>query len=259
VLEHRWSEGGLWRLLPAPQIDLRLHIRVGEDYQVRAIRSEGAKGLVIWLPHAAGTATGSEIMARLAAARGFAVAALLPPPDLPLPGAPVEEWVALVEERIRSARAAVDLYASDDAGCTVLMGVSVGGIAALRVAELEERIDVAVGMLAGGGETGLTEAARAYGAAVPSSPEARLSLRLGAVDPSQHAEALQGREVLLVRALFDDVIPDAAFLSLRSAIGDPPVHNYPTGHESFPYALPLAIERALEWAAAACTRTPQIP
>lgn len=228
--------------------------RVGENYQVRAVRSEGTNGLVIWLPHAAGTATGSGIVARLATARGFGVAALLPPPDLLRPGAPVEEWVSLVEERIRSGRAAVDLYDTETTRCTVLIGVSVGGIAALLVAELEERIDVAVGMLAGGGEAGLTEAARAYGAAVPLSPDAQLSLRLHALDPAAHASRLLGRKVLLVRALLDGVTSGEAFDSLRTALGDPPVHNYATGHETFPYVLPLAVDRALAWVEDACAR-----
>jgi hypothetical protein len=58
--------------------------------------------------------------------------------------------------------------------------------------------------------------------------------------------------VLLVRALFDGVISGGAFGSLRSTLGDPPVHTYPTGHETFPYALPLAVDRALSWVEDAC-------
>ena len=58
---------------------------------MRAIRSEGADVLVTWLPHAVGTDIGSEVVARLVTGRGWAVASLLPPPDLPRPGAQLED------------------------------------------------------------------------------------------------------------------------------------------------------------------------
>ena len=138
---YRWSEGGLWRLLPRPGVSLRLHIRVGENYQVRAIRAPGRDVLVVWLPHAAGTATGSEIAARLVADRGWAVASLLPPPDLPAPGAALVEWVSLLEQRVRAGREALHITEGDRPACVVVMGISVGGIAALRVAEADAEVD----------------------------------------------------------------------------------------------------------------------
>lgn len=255
VLEHRWSEGALWSPLPKPAVPLQLHIRVGENYQVRAIRAEGERVLVVWLPHAAGTGTGSEIVARLVTDRGWAVASLLPPPDLPRPGAQLEDWVALVEERVRAGREAVQLTSGEPPQCTVLMGVSVGGISALRIAELEDSVDVAVALLAGTGAEGLLHAARAYGGA-EGAPSAGLSRRLSALDPAAHAAALGARPVLLVRALFDGVIPRDAFEALRGALAEPAVHAYPTGHESFAYALPFAVDRALDWAESACANAP---
>jgi pimeloyl-ACP methyl ester carboxylesterase len=251
VLEHRWSEGALWSLLPKSAVPLQLHIRVGENFQTRAIRAEGERVLVIWLPHAAGTDTGSEVVARLVTARGWAVASLLPPPDLPRPGAELEDWVALVEERIRAGREAVHVTADEQTQCTVLMGVSVGGISALRAAELEDRVDAVVALLAGTGAEGLLHAARAYGAA-DGAPSAELSLRLNALDPAAHAIALGARPVLLVDAMFDSVIPRGAFEALRTALDEPAVQAYPAGHESFAYVLPLAVDRALDWAARAC-------
>ncbi len=254
ILEHRWSDGRLWSLLPRPGAALQLHIRIGENYQVRAVRAAGKYVHVLWLPHAAGTDTGSEIVARLATDRGWAVTSLLPPGDLPRPGAPVEEWVGLVEERVRSARAALRVGAENTENshqCVALIGVSVGGIASLRVAELEGSVDVVVGMLAGTGAEGLLHAARAYGAA-PSQLSAEMLARVDALDPAKNAEGLRGRPVLLVRALFDDVIPPESFDALRGALEDPEVHSWPTGHESFVYVMPWAVDQALDWVDRAC-------
>lgn len=251
VLEHHWSEGGLWSLLPPPPVAVQLRILVGDNYRVRAFRAKGKGVLVIWLPHAAGTSTGSEIVGRLATQRGWSVVALIPPPNLPLRGAPIEKWLSLAEERIRAGRAAVELYATEPSRCTVLMGVSLGGIAALRAAEMEERVDVAVALLAGSGEAGLLHAARAYGASL-EPPAPNLISRLAALDPALHAGSLRGRPVLLARAFFDSVIPGEAFEALRDSLGDPAVQRYPTGHETFPYMLPIAVARSFDWAARAC-------
>jgi hypothetical protein len=50
------------------------------------------------------------------------------------------------------------------------------------------------------------------------------------------------------------VVPAESFEALRTALGEPRVLTYPTGHESFVYALPLAVDSALEWIAGACLR-----
>lgn len=251
TLQHRWSQRALWSLLEASATPHHLSLRVGENYQVRAIEARGSDVLVVWLPHAAGDDTGSELVARLVTNRGWAVTSLLPPAELPPPGAAMSDWAALVEERVRAGRAVLRAHADAAPACVALMGVSAGGIAALRVAELESDVDVAVAMLAGTGVDGMLHAARAYGAS-RERPTPRVLRRLEALDPAQHAEQLTGRPVLLVRAWFDEVIPSESFEALRSALGDPDVHGYPIGHENFGYALPLAVERALGWVERAC-------
>jgi fermentation-respiration switch protein FrsA (DUF1100 family) len=237
--------------MPSPAVPLELRIRVGENYVARAITAAGDDVLVIWIPHAAGTDTGSEIVARLVTERGWGVASLLPPADLPRPGAEIDEWASLVEERIRATRDALHVNAIDPSKCVALMGVSVGGIAALRVAELEESVDAVVGMLAGSGAEGLLHAARAYGAS-SAAPPLEVRRRLGALDPALHARNLGDRPVLLVRAWFDDVIPSDSFEALQRALGEPEVRTYLTGHEGFVYAMPWAVERALDWVGGAC-------
>jgi pimeloyl-ACP methyl ester carboxylesterase len=192
------------------------------------------------------------VVARLAAKRGWAVVSLLPPPDLPAAGSTLSDWVSLVEKRVRAGRAAIRDFTSNDEHCVALLGVSAGGIAALRVAELEGRVDVVAGLLVGSGREGLAHAAAAYGAA-PAPVDAALQARLDLLDPARHADALGERPVLLGRALFDEVIPEESFEILRHALGNVPTHIYPTGHETFVYALPPAIERTLGWVEEACS------
>lgn len=254
VLEHSWSDGGWWRLVPSPHAVPRLFIRVGENYLVRAIRAPGKNVLVVWLPHAAGTETGSELAARLAANRGWSVVALVPPPDLPPPGAPIASWVSLAEERVRSAREALRLReARDDGSCIVLMGASVGGLAALRAAEIEPDVDAVVAMLTGASAEGFRGAALSYGAS--DEPIASdIARRLHALDPAPRASSLRQRRILLVSAWFDRVISEDSFDALRAAFSGAEVRAYPTGHETFTYAFPFAVDSALDWVGEACQR-----
>jgi pimeloyl-ACP methyl ester carboxylesterase len=156
-----------------------------------------------------------------------------------------------MEARVRAGRDALTAAKNVEGQCTALMGVSAGGVAALRVAELEPSVDGVVALLAGGGSEGFVHAARAYGASAdpPALEEAE---RLAALDPARHAANLQGRPVLLGRAVFDGVIPSDSFDDLVSALGAPTVRSYATGHESFAYILPLAVRSSLGWVADAC-------
>jgi hypothetical protein len=118
------------------------------------------------------------------------------------------------------------------------------------VAELEPDVDVVVAMLAGTGP-GLLDAVQAYGA-TPDPPLPELRGRIEAVDPAKHASELASRPRLLIRARLDDIISADSFAALRDALGGPEVWAYSTGHESFAYAMPFAIEAALDWVAETC-------
>jgi hypothetical protein len=251
VLEHRWSSGGLWSLVPRPQSSPRLQIRVGEGFRTRALRAGSGEVLLVWLPQAAGTDTGSELVARLATDRGWDVAALLPPADLPRPGAPIAEWISLLEQHVRSGRDALAMARVPRQRCVAILGASAGGIAALRVAELEPEVNVVGAMLVGSGAKGLLHAVRSYGAS-SEEPSEDLMRRLEMLDPGRHASELAPRPRLLVRAMFDEVIPSDSFERLRAALEEPAVHSYPTGHASFVYAMPWAVPRALDWIGRAC-------
>jgi hypothetical protein len=71
--------------------------------------------------------------------------------------------------------------------------------------------------------------------------------------PARHAAQLATRPVYLARAFLDRVIPAESFEVLRTAIPTAAVHTYATGHESFVYVMPSAVDRALDWAGHACS------
>jgi len=101
------------------------------------------------------------------------------------------------------------------------------------------------------GSDGFVEAAREYGGS-NSPPESEAVLRIEALNPARHSPSLKTRPVLLISALFDRVMSDESVERLRAAFPDADVDSYPTGHESFVYAMPFAVESALDWVEEAC-------
>jgi hypothetical protein len=252
-LAYAWSHGIGWSLLPEPETKPRFVVHASAGERWSAIVASGVARLVVWIPHAAGTIEGSEVVARIAADRGWSVVALVPAASLPPPGASLDEWLSLLEARERAARAAVRHYTTAfEPRCTLVMGVSLGGTAALAVSHLEGGVHLAAAMLPVGTEAGFASAAAVYSAARAQALSPAEHERIAAVDPAARAHGLGAEHILLVRAAWDEVMPDGAFTALRDALGRPDEHTYPTGHESFRYALPLAAARALAWADQHC-------
>jgi len=75
------------------------------------------------------------------------------------------------------------------------------------------------------------------------------------VDPLAWAPRLPKSQVLMIRAIWDQVIPPPATHALWDALGRPEIHAYPSGHYSFGIFLPRAMDRALEKANAWCRET----
>jgi cephalosporin-C deacetylase-like acetyl esterase len=167
-------------------------------------------------------------------------------------------------ERILQGRAASRLAAGElGAPCRVLLGISVGGMAAIPVAALEEDLDGVITMLAGGGlswiadhskETLLQDSASALreGSVASTEPDA-----VAWVDPLSWAPRLRGDRVLMIRAIWDQVIPPPATHAFWDALGKPEIHAYPSGHYSFGVFLPRAMDRAVEKANDWCREAEQ--
>jgi hypothetical protein len=220
-------EAGAWRLLPiAP--DAHAITAVGEDYRFEALIRASGDPAVLWLPQLEGTDEAPELVLRLAAARGMAALALVPPSRSSGVSEPMG-WISVASERVRAARAAVRLFGPEpDGRCLAVVGLSLGGHVAVAVARLEPSVDVLVAMLAGSEPGPVAEVAPLLRPRLPA------------------------RQSLLVRALWDDVVAPEATDALAVVLGHPPEHAYPSGHESFRSFLPLAVWRALGFVREAC-------
>jgi hypothetical protein len=146
----------------------------------------------------------------------------------------------------------------------VLVGISVGGMAAIPVAALEEDLDGVITMLAGGGLGWIADhskepllqdspSALREESVAPTEPDAAAWF-----DPLSWAPRLQGRRVLMIRAIWDQVIPPPATHALWDALGQPEIHAYPSGHYSFGVFLPRAMDRAVEKADDWCREAEQL-
>ncbi|MCP5060111.1 MAG: hypothetical protein GY937_25695 [bacterium] len=144
-----WSEGGLWRFAPVPALDAKYRVVSGPNFRFRAIQVEASGPVVFWLPHLEGRSRVAELAARSLSSKGLEVAALLPPSRALGDDPTAEDWIELMEERVRAGRAATREF-STGKDCVVVVGMSLGGLAAFPLTVLEEGVDGLVLMLAGG-------------------------------------------------------------------------------------------------------------
>jgi fermentation-respiration switch protein FrsA (DUF1100 family) len=231
---------------------------------LQALVVAGGGSAVVVVPHLQGTTRIPEYVARRFAREGYQVVAQLPPEAALEPGSTRDAMLEVMRERIREGRTAARLAARElGAPCRVLVGVSVGGMVAIPVAALEGDIDGTVSMLAGGGMSWIVDhskepliqpSATRLGEAPPTPAEAEAA---ALVDPLTWAFRLRGSRLLMIRAIWDQVIPPPATHVLWDALGQPEIHAYPSGHYSFGIFLPDAVDRAVEKANAWCRDTAQ--
>jgi pimeloyl-ACP methyl ester carboxylesterase len=156
-------------------------------------------------------------------------------------------WGQFASERLRAGRAALRLLTTESKSrCVAVAGLSLGGLVAVAVGNLEPDVDIVVAMLAGSGpelvrSLALLNARGALGQVGAPNSGAFLG-----------SPRLSRDRVLMVRALFDELVPAGATAHLAEALGHPAVHVYPSGHASFRVLLPLAVWRALGFIERAC-------
>jgi dienelactone hydrolase len=235
-----WSEQGTLAIADRPSAPPLEWVVAGDDYRFTMwlVPRPGSPRVLV-LPHLEGTRRAEEYLTRRLAERGFEVVTVLPPREALPEDADAADWRLLLRGRIRGGRAALEL-ASEELGprCTVVVGLSVGALAAVPVAALEPSAKGIVTLLGG---AGLHEIAA-------DSDEPRLhsvsgelgSPEDGELDPLTWAPYIDPSGALLVRAAWDHVIPSEASERLRVALGGPRELTYPSGHYSFGVFLPLA-------------------
>jgi cephalosporin-C deacetylase-like acetyl esterase len=134
-------------------------------------------------------------------------------------------------------QAAAWLAAQDeiDANQLGVMGISLGGITSALAASLEPRFTKACLILAGGdmGEVAWTStelaAARESWKKTGGSKES-LFAALKVIDPVTYARPLAGRQILMLNARQDEVVPPACTEALWRAFGQPEIIWWDAGH-----------------------------
>jgi len=138
---------------------------------------------------------------------------------------------------IRCARAWLLAQEEIDPEQTGVFGISLGGITAGLAASAEPRFNRVCMMLAGGGIGQVTwdnpemSKAREYWLAKGGTRESFCEI-LEKIDPAAYARPVAGRQILMLNAQHDEVIPPSCTKTLWNAFGKPEIHWYDAGHYS---------------------------
>jgi hypothetical protein len=164
-----------------------------------------------------------------------------------------EETVEGMTQAVKDIRYAAAWLAAQnevDAKQLGVFGISLGGITASLATAAEPRFTKCCPVLAGGDlgqvlrtstERHLVDARRKWSAKGRSLDE--LDTLMKSVDPCAYGKCLTGRNVLMLNALNDEVIPRACTDNLWEAFGRPPIHWYEAGHYSAMLYLLDALEK----------------
>lgn len=129
-----------------------------------------------------------------------------------------------------------------------VFGISLGGITAALAGAAEPRFCKICPVLAGGGIAGViwdsTEPhavdARKRWLASGGTRESLVEL-LKTVDPANYGECVRGRQVMMLNASHDEVIPKKCTDALWQAFGKPPIFWYNAGHYSAAWHIADAV------------------
>lgn len=116
-----------------------------------------------------------------------------------------------------------------------IMGISLGGITGALTVGIEPRFTKAAFLLAGGdmGEvawtsTEMTELREKWTKSGRTKDELFAQLKI--IDPVTYARPVEGRQILMLNASHDEVVPPACTVSLWKAFGEPEIVWWDAGH-----------------------------
>ena len=163
---------------------------------------------------------------------------------------PQETVEGMTQAILDIRRATAWLAAQDNIDSKQLgvFGISLGGITGALAATAEPRLQNICLLLAGGDigrvawESPELESVRRRFEQTGRSREEFMEL-MRSIDPVTYAQNVQGRNVLMLNATDDEVIPRPCTESLWKAFGEPEIQWYPGGHYSVARHLPSALER----------------
>ena len=223
-----------------------------EGTRFRALTFGGRGPAVLILPHLDGTDWIYRYLLRRFAQEDLRVLAVLPPRSALRRRPDARDLLEVLRQRVRAGRLALSLLETEGTGCTLVMGVSVGALAAVPVAAMEPSVDGLISFLGGGNLAWIGQRS--------DEPRIRISRKfptesgaaLPDLDPLAWAPRLGRRPVLLVAARFDRVIPPGSSTALGAALGNARSHWYPSGHYSFGIFLPAAASLAIDHVTQTC-------
>src|SRR5690606_5285142 len=139
-----------------------------------------------------------------------------------------------------------------------IFGLSFGGMAAVMLAALDERVDAIVAAMAGGDlpylmvNTSYRAVARQIHRSLRKTGMSREGLKerldeLIASDPLVFAPYVDAEEVLLVMTRTDMIVPFEAQERLRAELGEPETLFLPTGHRTSVFYFPLLRSSAYDF------------
>ncbi len=135
-----------------------------------------------------------------------------------------------------------------------IFGISLGGITAALAGEAEPRFHKICPVLAGGGihqmlwdspEPHMAEARRRWESG-GGTRETLLAL-MKTVDPCSYGDCARGREILMLNASHDEVIPKVCTEALWQSLGRPTIRWYDAGHYSAAWRLIDAIGQVTQF------------
>lgn len=229
---------------------------LGYRAEFEALVVPGRGPAIVLLPHLDGFPALTEILTNRLGRAGWQVVAILPPAIAMAGGASPREWAELLRRRVRDGRLAVRV-ATDvlGASCVLLVGHSIGAMAALPVAALEPGVR-GIATIAGGGDLfGIVrDSSNEDVAALRARSLAGLAAEASDIEPLSWTGELQRLPILLIRPGFDRVVPSASSLALRAALPHSEELVLPAGHYSSMLFLPQILARTLEHGERVCSR-----
>lgn len=169
-----------------------------------------------------------------------------------VPGSPDTWMLALYDMTSRGIAAARLTRDTFTPRCLVIAGVSLGGFAAIPVAAVS-RADAVVAALAGGELEELAKTSEVGGLGEVGTPDKRSSRdAIRAIDPMTWARHIPRGRSLVIRAMWDKVVPWRSVQSLLQALRDPALVTLPASHETSVLFHSYASKRIVSFIQDAC-------
>lgn len=213
--------------------------------------------VVVLLPIVNGNLLVSRYFARYFARRGWA-AVVVDHAGEPLDGA-LDDPEGAIRRSVLDYRQVIDWAAEHPQFDTIgVFGISFGGMAAVVLAAVDERVDAIVAAMAGGDipylmmNTSYRSVARRVHRHLRESGLSRERLEEWldekvVSDPLDFAPYVDAEEVMLVTTRSDLIVPHEAQEALRKRLGGPETLSLPTGHRTSVVYFPLMRSSAFDF------------